>query len=79
MLPVLTLFVRPLMQFTLKFSTTPINNTYSNKKLNDNHQNTTYQIMIQSADWVIISYKVLFWCLSVYILFISPTQQDAKG
>jgi hypothetical protein len=48
------------MQFTLKFSTAPINNADSNKKLNDNHQNTTYKIMIQSADGDIISYKVLF-------------------
>ena len=60
MLSFLTLFVRPLMQFTLKFRTKPINNTYSNKKLNDNHQNTAYKIMIQSADGDIISYKVLF-------------------
>jgi hypothetical protein len=33
------------------------------KKLNDKHQNTNYKIMIQSADWVIIYYKLLFWWL----------------
>jgi len=38
-----------------------------------------YKIMIQSADWVIISYKVLFWWLSVCILFISPTKWVAKS
>ena len=31
-----------------------INNTYSNKKLNDNHQTITYTITLQSAAWVII-------------------------
>jgi len=34
--------------------------------------------MIQSADCVIISYKVLFWWMSVCILFISPTQWNSK-
>jgi len=29
------------MQFKLKLSITLINDTYSNKKQNDNHQNTT--------------------------------------
>jgi ATP-dependent Zn protease len=48
------------------------------KKLNDKHQNTIYKIMIQSADQVIISYKVLFWWLPVCILFISNTMGCKK-
>jgi len=53
------------MQLKLKFSTKPINNTYSNKKQTDNYQNNLF-------------YKDVFWWLSAGILFISPTQWDAK-